>query len=176
MWVFAAVLLVLGTTSGCSGCGAERSAGSVESTSPAGEEGSSGAERRPSSEGVSSSPPEVRIETETGLHGEVAAVIQSHADARLSSRILVEREAEGGKFVAVSEVRVFPLTLACGSPESDCLSLARGAELVTPAKLGASECGCQGCGAVPEGRYRFVVEACGGGPRVPGEPFTFTRR
>ena len=64
---------------------------------------------------------------------------------------------------------------SCASPPPEaCVPLAPGGVLLPPAwtgQLGDAQCECERCAAADPGTYRFVVQTCGGGHTLEGEPF-----
>jgi hypothetical protein len=92
---------------------------------------------------------------------------------RVGSALALEREE--GAFAPASDLGAFALGEELA--EAGCVTLAPGAELRgTWSCLRAEAPGLvRGCERAPDGRYRFVAQACRGGARTEGEPFEYRR-
>ena len=107
----------------------------------------------------------------------IALENRGSALVRLSSALGVERQ-DGEAFVPVS---TSGLTLRpdCDHEAPTCVDLAPGGALRPPEFLGTSgdaQCGCDECGPLDAGVYRFVATTCAGGHRIEGEPFDLDAR
>jgi len=105
----------------------------------------------------------------------VVISVQNHAaiSVKLKPTVRVERQA-GERWLPVVASGL-ALQFSCAAEQTDCVTLAPGAELLPPAwpaAEGRGACGaCEACPVIDAGEYRFVIEACDGNSTVASEAF-----
>lgn len=121
------------------------------------------------------SPGDVVVRGDVTREG-VSISVQNHAAANVKLKPTVRVERRVGDAWTPVVATGFALRFSCTAEQTECVTLAPGAELLPPlwpAVQGRGACGaCEACPEIVGGEYRFVLAACDGDSNVASETFT----